>query len=286
MLSGRIYLSAGTPLFLRVDEATGGLVQPDPANPADPNRAIRFDWIELTLDGSGFHGNTTCVDQFGLPIALSVADRADPGRPLGPVGLGESRSSLFRAYRAEVPPAFRALADGQDTRILAPAHGAFADGGPGARYLQGYIDEMWTRYRAGPLVLTPDEGRFTGTVDALDRLVFTRDGTGGTFVIEGKPSTQEAFLCNGVLARGDPTERVLGAQIAAMLNRHVLETPLAWRAPAGYYRRDPCNGYARFWHAHGLGHRAYGFAYDDVADQSASLAAPDPVEIRISYRLD
>jgi hypothetical protein len=123
-------------------------------------------------------------------------------------------------------------------------------------------------------------------VDALDRLVFTRDGTGGTFVIEGKPSTQEAFLCNGVLARGDPTERVLGAQIAAMLNRHVLETPLAWRAPAGYYRRDPCNGYARFWHAHGLGHRAYGFAYDDVADQSASLAAPDPVEIRISYRLD
>jgi hypothetical protein len=71
-----------------------------------------------------------------------------------------------------------------------------------------------------------------------------------------------------------------------MLNRHVLETPLAWRRAEDYYRREPCNSYARFWHQHGLAHRAYGFAYDDVNDQSASLATPAPREIRIAYRLD
>jgi len=286
MISGRLYLSAGAPLYLRVDEATGGLVQPDPANPTDPNRAIRFDWIEFTLDGSGFHGNTTCVDQFGLPIALTVFDRSDPARPLGPVGLTESRSALFAQYRASVPAAFQALADPGDVRILAPAHGAFGAGGPERDYLQGYIDRMWDKYRAEPLVLTPAEGSFTGTVDDQDRIVFTRDGTDETSVIQGRPTTQEAFLCDGVLAQGSGTEQVLGAQIAAMLNRHVLETPLAWTQAAGYYRRDPCNRYAWFWHRHGLGHRAYGFAYDDVNDQSASLYAPAPLEIRIAYRLD
>jgi hypothetical protein len=74
--------------------------------------------------------------------------------------------------------------------------------------------------------------------------------------------------------------------VAALLNRHLLETPLAWRRAAAYYRREPCNHYARFWHEHGLGHRAYGFAYDDVNDQSASLYVPDPLEITVAYRLD
>jgi hypothetical protein len=79
---------------------------------------------------------------------------------------------------------------------------------------------------------------------------------------------------------------VLGAQIAAMLNRHVLENPRAWREAAGYYQQDPCNRYAQFWHEHSLGQRAYGFSYDDVNDQSPSLATPAPLEIRLSYRID
>jgi hypothetical protein len=277
--SGRLYLSVGAPLYLRVDAATGGLVQPDPANPADPNHPIRFDWIEFALDGTGFHGNTTCVDQFGLPIAMTVFDRADPKRPMGQVGITEARSALFAAYRAAMPPAFAGLADAQDLRILAPAHGAFAATGSERDYLRGYIDQMWRKYRSEPLELTPDEGRFTGKVDAKDQIVFTRQGDGAGFLIRGKPTSAEVFLGNGV-------EKVLGAQIAAMLNRHVLETPLAWRDAAGYYQRDPCNRYAQFWHEHSLGGRAYGFAYDDVNDQSPSLATPAPLEIRLSYRWD
>lgn len=279
--SGRLYLSAGGPVWLRVDEATGGLVQPDPANPGDPNRDLRYDWIELALDGSGFHGNTTAVDQVGLPLTLTVADRAEPDRPLGPVGLAESRATLFAAWRATMPKAFAALADPKGTRILAPANG------PALRdHLKPYIEAMWRKYRSETLVLTPDEGTFRGRVDARDRLVFTRDGDPGAYAIERRPTTQEAFRCDGVLARGSTLEKVLGAQIAAMLNRHVLETPLAWRRAEGYYRHDPCNRYAWFLHQHSLDGKAYGFAYDDVNDQSPSLATPTPQEIIVGYRLD
>jgi len=283
--SGRIYLSVGAPVLLRVDEASLGLVQPDPANPTDPNGPILYDWVELTLDRTGFHGNTTCVDQFGLPVALTVVDRGHPARILGPVGLTGARSALFAAYRAAVPPAFAGLADPGDRRILAPAHGSFQAGGADQDYLQAYIDAMWRKYRDEPLVLTPDEGSFTGRVDAQDRLVFTRPGDPAAYRV-GKPTSAEALLCNGALAAGNGTEKVLGAQLAALLNRHGLEQPLAWRDPAGYYRRDPCNRYARFWHERGLGGRAYGFAYDDVNDQSPSLYAPDPQEITLTFNWD
>lgn len=223
VLGGRLYLSVGSPLYLRVDEATGALVQPDPANPSDPNRSIRFDWIELTLDGSGFHGNTTCVDQFGLPIAMTVYDRADPLQPVGRVGITEARSALFQAYRAGLPPAFAALADPGDLRILAPAHGAFGSAGGERGYLDAYIGRMWERYRSEPLVLTPGEGRFTGRVDPQDRLVF--DGPGGTSVIQGRPSSQEVFLGDGVLARGDAREKMLGPRSPPC------STGTCWRPP-------------------------------------------------------
>jgi len=89
-----------------------------------------------------------------------------------------------------------------------------------------------------------------------------------------------------VLAAGNALEEVLGAQLAALLNRHLLERPQEWRNPAAYYQQEPSNHYARFWHQHSLGGKAYGFAYDDVADQSASLAAADPREIIVSFGWD
>ena len=277
--SGRIYLSVGEPTYLRVDPATGGLVEPDPDNPSDPNRPLIYDWIEFALDASGFHGNTTCVDQFGMPVTLAVVDQAS--RTLGPVGITEARADLFKVWRETMPEAYQGLLDPAGRRILAPAHAPAQAGFKD--YFEAYLETQWRRYRREPLVLTPEEGTFTGLVREDGRLVFTRALDPANYVIAGRPSTTEVFQCSGVLARGNGLERVLGAQLAAMLNRHV-DDPLSWRNAGDYYRLSPCNDYARFWHQHSLGGKAYGFPYDDVNDQSPSLSTNAPKEILVAFR--
>jgi hypothetical protein len=278
---GRLYLSIGAPLLLRVEPATGALVQPDPANPTDPNAAILFDWVEFTLDATGFHGNTTCVDQFALPITLEALDGA--GGSTGQVGLLERRTDLLRSYLAEVPPAFGALADPRGLRILAPGH---APPGPLRAWLAPYLQEQWERYRTEPLVLTPDEGTFTGWVQPGGQLTFTRPGDPETYSIQAMPTTLETFRCDGVLAQGSPLDKVLGAQVGALLNRHLLERPLDWRSAGFFYQAGPCNAYAAFWHRHGLDHLAYGFPYDDVAGQATLVHLANPAQLRIGFRVD
>ncbi len=276
----RLYLSVGQPLWLRVDEATGGLVQPDVTNPSDPNADTTFDWMEFALDGSGFHGNTTCVDQFGLPITLEVVEGS--GATAGPVGLARRRSDILDAWREKLPAAFADLED-RGLRIMAPGH---VTKGPLTTYLDRYIRDMWDRYRREPLVLTPDEGTFTGRVDELGRLVFRREGDPCAYVIRRMPTTREAWRCDGPLTEGNATERVLGALLGAMINRHTLERPLNWREDGDDYDASPANSYAAFWHAEGIGGKAYGFAYDDVNDRSTLVNAADPRIVRIAFRID
>jgi len=265
----------------RVDPATGGLVQPDLSNPSDPNAGTTFDWMEFALDDSGFHGNTTCVDQFGLPITLQAVDRG--GTPTQKVGLPQRRSDLLRAFRSAVPTAFQGLVSEGGLRITSPGH---ASSGPLATYLDDYIRAMWRRYRTEPLVLTPEEGTFTGRVDTIGRLVFRREGDPCPYVIKAMPTTLEAFRCDGPLSSGNSLERVLGAQIGAMLNRHLLDQPSLWRNALVNYESSPSNSYAEFWHRQGLGRKAYGFAYDDVNDEATLIYSADPEEIRIGFRID
>ena len=278
---GRLYLSIGAPLYLRVDPATGGLVQPDLANPQDPNGGTTFDWMEFALDDTGFHGNTTCVDQFGLPLTLEVVDGS--GASAGPVGMVGRRSDLLEAYRAAMPEPFRSLLHPQGLRITAPGHAA---PGPIQSWMDAYIGEMWEQYRTEPLVLTPAEGTFRGTVEPGGMLVFTRNGGSARYLIRTRPTTLEVFQCSGPLAEGSPMEKVIGAQLAALLNRRLLQRPLAWKEADLYYRGGSANSYADFWHEHSLGGKAYGFPYDDVNDQSTLINAADPRLIRVGFRID
>jgi hypothetical protein len=283
--SGRIYLSVGGPTYLRVDAATGALVEPDPANPDDPNGPLIYDWVEFALDAAGFHGNTTCVDQFGMPVTLAVTDRRHPADVLGPVGITQARAELFTQWKASVPEAFQALEDPAECRILAPSHATGTAAQACKDYFKRYVADFWAQYRTQSLTLTPVEGTFTGHVEDDDRLVFTRAGDSARYRIDGPPTTTEVFRCSGVLARGNGLEKVLGAQLAALLNRHLAD-PLRWRDAGDYYQASPCNHYARFWHQHSLAGLAYGFPYDDVNDQSPSLATGEPLEIRITCRWD
>jgi hypothetical protein len=286
MDSARLYLSVGAPLWIRIDETSGGIVQPAPSNPTDPNNDIIYDWVEFALDRTGFHGNTTCVDQFGMPVTLAVRDRSNPDRLLGPLGIAKSRSSVLADYAAIMPQMFQGLVVPGGYRILAPAQDPrFREGGLGG-FFDDYITAMWEKYRREPLVLTPEEGTFTGRVEDDGRLALTRPGDSTRYLIQRKPTTSEVFLCDGVLAQGNSLEKVLGAQIGAMINRHILENPLAWRSPDTYFQAGPSNAYAWFWHTQSLEGKAYGFPYDDVNDQSPSLATAAPMEIIIGFRWD
>jgi hypothetical protein len=82
-------------------------------------------------------------------------------------------------------------------------------------------------------------------------------------------SVFDIMACAGSLANN--------AQLCAALNRHVAQLPLAdQRNPANFYKAGPANYYAKFWHDHSLQKLAYGFPYDDYAEQSSFVSHGDP----------
>ncbi|SEG53530.1 Beta-1,3-glucanase [Thermomonospora echinospora] len=82
-------------------------------------------------------------------------------------------------------------------------------------------------------------------------------------------TTAEVTGCAGPLA-----ER---PGMCAALNRHVAGLPESqWSDPSQFYRAAPANYYARFWHDHAINKLAYGFPYDDYADQSSFISHGNP----------
>jgi hypothetical protein len=81
--------------------------------------------------------------------------------------------------------------------------------------------------------------------------------------------TSDVFGCAGVLAN-DPAR-------CAALNRHVVGLPAAdQQNPARFYQASPANWYAKFWHDRGINGLAYGFPYDDYANQSSFVSHGSP----------
>ncbi|MEV0566773.1 beta-1,3-glucanase family protein [Dactylosporangium sp. NPDC050588] len=82
-------------------------------------------------------------------------------------------------------------------------------------------------------------------------------------------STGDVFGCAGSLANN--------AALCGALNRHVAQLPQSqWGDVGRFYQSAPANYYARFWHNHAIGSKAYGFPYDDAADQSSFIALNNP----------
>ncbi|MDQ7905565.1 discoidin domain-containing protein [Phytohabitans sp. ZYX-F-186] len=82
-------------------------------------------------------------------------------------------------------------------------------------------------------------------------------------------STSDIFGCAGPLAENPG--------MCSALNRHVAHLPQSqWSTPSLYYQAAPANYYARFWHDHGINRLAYGFPYDDYADQSSFVSHGNP----------
>ncbi len=135
--SGRMFLSVGSPCYIKTYD--DGFAGPDINNPTDPNRNIYFDFVEFTVDNTGYHGNTTRVDGFGFPLQHRLVNKAgNYDRTVGELE-SETRAGIFTKYVNEVPNEFKALGTLQAPyRIVAPIHGSFAVGGANANYFAGY----------------------------------------------------------------------------------------------------------------------------------------------------
>lgn len=135
--SGRMFLSVGSTCYIKT--YNDGFAGPDINNPTDPNRDVYFDFVEFTVDDSGYHGNTTRVDQFGFPVQHRLVNKSgNYDRTVGELE-AETRAGLFSKYQNEVPVEFKSLGTLQAPyRIVCPISGPFNTGGAYANYFSGY----------------------------------------------------------------------------------------------------------------------------------------------------
>lgn len=300
--SARILLSVGSPMYIKVVRDGNGNIGYAGANienPSDPNLDVYFDFGEMailpkTAPNPGIYVNTTRVDHFGFPLRLRVQGLNGYDRTVGERVDTLTRDDVISRFIARVPTPFKPLGQAPHTpfRVVAPAHGNFGTGKPNAGYLQPYIDQVWARYRNEDLVFTlPNLGTFRGRISG-DTFRFTGGNQNGTFFINGKPDTQMVFLGNGLLndARNAASQDIgtqlqIQAQVAAALNRHVIETPANWYNRNAFYPAGSLsNWYAKFWHDSDIAYDflAYGFSYDDVGDHSPSLYTTAPTTVTYS----
>lgn len=288
MSSGRVFISLGEPVYLKIlagGNGTIGYAGPNPQNPTDPNVDVHFDWYEFTYNGGGIYINTTQVDEFGLPMLLDVWGNG--GTFHRRTGITESVAQIDQEFADETPAAFQSTPI-SNLRILSPTKVSFGASGANAHYFDTYVTAVWNQYQTAPLVIDLFGGqrRFSGTTTPTAFNFSEVDLHNGAYVGNaytiGKPTTQDLFQCSGTMAHGDPNgdvntvELAIEARFCAAFNRHVMQDVSLWSTPSAWYAAAPANFYAQFWHHHSVGGLAYGFAYDDVSEQSSTITTGTP----------
>ncbi|NKQ28619.1 glycoside hydrolase family 64 protein [Streptomyces galbus] len=269
-MSGRIYVSLGAKLkFKAVTDGNGDAALQYPAGwvASDPNYGILHDCAEFTHNADGMFCNTTMVDMFSVPMSIRLTGEKD--QTTGAVRDG-GRAAAFAALR-QVEEFAPLVVD--DTRIIAPGHGLDAGLFP-EDYFAPYIDEVWSTYTGKDLTVGTNAGTFTGRVRG-ERLTFD----GPAAVSFARPSTRDVLFCDGNLAApNDGTTGPVAAVLGAAFNRSTLISHPAQPAtdPATFYRGALTNHYARAVHAATVDGKAYGFAFDDVADFASYVQDTKP----------
>ncbi|MBU2662734.1 cellulose binding domain-containing protein [Actinoplanes bogorensis] len=278
-LSGRLYMSFGQKLDFRL--TNDGLVQPAPWAGADPNRDILFDWSEFTLNDGGLFINSSQVDMFAVPHAVSVT--GGDGRTLttGAVKPG-GRQRVIDAIKAAPDFAKSVVTRGDGTvlRVLAP--GKAADAGlMNPTYLDSYITKSWNAYTNKNLTVVPfgdrPDTKFFGRTSG-NVMNFT-DTSGKTVASFNKPSTANVWGCDGAL--GAPNDLVVGPiarTLCAALTRNTLDRLDVQPSgtAADFYQGDTPNVYGKVIHDNMVDGRAYAFAFDDVQAQESLVHSGDP----------
>jgi len=300
----RVFIAKGQQLyfyFFGANGAPSGYTSPNPLNATDPNQGILYEIIELTNNQYGFFGNPSRVDSYKYPMGLELFGANGYQKRVGEL---KKHADIVAAFKANVPSEFQGCVNNTTGEITAPSKTpAFADGtggtsvGAQANYLKSYIDAIWNKYKNEDLIFyAGDAGVFKGRVIGEQLEVVGQSGgfVGRTGRVQNRPSTQEALEGKGVLDRrlvdGD-LDLVVQAQLTAAINRHVVNvtTPNPgqqnWYDASKFYQVNPTNHYSKFWHLPGISvdNLAYGFAYDDVADQSPSLHSPQPTKVFATF---
>ncbi|MEA9414021.1 beta-1,3-glucanase family protein [Flavobacterium sp. PL02] len=296
----RVFIAKGQQLyfyFFGANGAPSGYTSPNPLNVTDPNQGILYEIIELTNNQYGFFGNPSRVDSYKYPMGLELFGANGYQKRVGEL---KKHADIVAAFKANVPSQFQGCVNDATGEITAPSKTpAFADGtggttvGAQANYLKPYIDAIWNKYKTEDLIFyAGDAGVFKGRVigEQLEMVGQSGGFIGRTGRVQYRPSTQEALEGKGVLDRrlvdGD-LDLVIQAQLTAAINRHVVNvtTPNPgqqnWYDASKFYQVNPTNHYSKFWHLPGISvdNLAYGFAYDDVADQSPSLHTTQPTKV-------
>lgn len=295
----RVFISKGSQMYLYFFGSSGapsGYAGHNPLNPTDPNNGILYEMIELTNNQYGFFGNPTRVDSFKYPMGLELIGANGYQKKVGEY---KTQSEIVTAFKANVPTEFQGCVNDATGEITAPSKTpAFAEGsGAYANYMKSYVDAIWNKYKTEDLIFyAGDAGVFKGRVIGEQLEVVGQSGgfVGRTGRVQYRPSTQEVLEGKGVLDRrlvdGD-LDLVVQAQLCAAINRHMVNVTTAnpgqqnWYNAASFYNANPTNHYSKFWHLPGisLDNLSYGFAYDDVADQSPSLHTPQPTKVIATF---
>ncbi len=293
-LSGaRMYVSLGAPLEIAVS-ASGVPNSPPGWVASDPNYDILFDWVEFTFNSSGWNGNTTAVDMFGLPLQIALQGSSGtqtvgtlPGGRTAVINGLESASGWSGTV---VTGPAEGLGTTLPLRAIAPFH-AIDNGTFDAHYLDSYIASVWSEYASRPLTMnTSAWGTYTGQVVG-GVLQFTQPGQ--TAISFDEPSTYDVFANAGTLSAqpcgGSPsTSCLVQGQMANALsgawNRSTLgiDSTIPACTSSEFYTTTPTNDYAKYIHANSVRGLAYGFGFDDSCDFSSFIADRAPTSVTIT----
>ncbi len=286
--SGRIYFSFGQKLPFSL--TPGGLVQPAPWAGNDPSRDILFDWSELTYDNGGLWLNSSQVDMFAVPHAVSVTGASGTTRTTGRLVAG-GRQQIIDALKGDAAWARSVVtrSDGTVLRVLAPGKAASA-GLLSAGFLDSYIASAWNAYSSRNLTVQPfgdrPEVRYTGRTSGTT-MRFT-DSSGREVASFNRPSSADVWGCDGALHA--PNDQVVGPiarTLCSALFRGTLgaSTTEPVSDAGQYYRSTPPNLYGRVIHAAMADGRAYAFPFDDVGAHESLVHDGDPRSARIELHL-
>ncbi|GAA1587729.1 glycoside hydrolase family 64 protein [Kribbella hippodromi] len=269
--SGRVYFSYGQKLVFKL--TTGGLVQPAVQNPSDPNRNILFNWSEYTLNDGGLWINSTQVDTFSAPYAVSV--NGNTTGHLKPGGYNAVYNSLRNTGWGGL---IQTAPDGSVLRALSPLYGVETGALP-ANAMDDYINRVWSKYTSETLTVTPfgDGTKYFGRV-AGNVMNFT-NSSGAIVTSFQKPDSASVFGCFKLLdAPNDQVRGPISRTLCAAYNRSTLLTNPNQPDPnsTNFYQDAVTNQYAKTIHTQMIDGRAYAFAFDDVGNHESLVHDANP----------